>query len=376
MKPVIVALNSGSSSVKFQVLDAEADTAPMLSGLADRIGSGQAHLSCRTDDGRRIARDLPLPDHATALRACAGALDEMMTGLNVVAVSHRVVHGGAVFAEPVTISPETLQALEALTPLAPLHLPACLSGIEAARALFPDAVQVGCFDTGFHAGKPLLNDAFALPLRFYDDGLRRYGFHGLSCQSILRHLSETGDTAVPTTFLISHLGNGCSVTAVRDGKSVSNSMAFSTLDGLPMGTRCGRLDPGAMLYLLRQGLSADELEQLLYRESGLLGLSGVSNDLRDLLASDNPRAAAAVDYFVAACQQEIARAATVLGGAEAVIFCGGIGENATGVRQRIIDGLSILRTPGGAPMDFRVVATDEERELAIAARRFLPAVAG
>ena len=371
MTSAILALNSGSSSLKFQVFGAGRDGPPILSGQADRIGSHHARLTCRTGDAHPVSHDLALPDHAAALRACADLLETSLSAERIVAVSHRIVHGGPVFADPVVISRDVQRSIADLTPMAPLHLPASLSGIDAARALYPGALQVGCFDTGFHRGKPFFNDAFALPRHYHNDGLRRYGFHGLSCQSVVRRLSEIDDGNVPSTLIIAHLGNGCSVTAVRDGRSVANSMGFSTLDGLPMGTRCGRLDPGALLYLLRRGMSPPELEDVLYRQSGFLGLSGVSNDLRDLLGSGDPDAAEAVDYFVAACQQEIARAAATLAGAEMVVFCGGIGENATEVRQRIIDGLGFLHCGRNTPMAFRVVRTDEERELAIAARAFL-----
>ncbi|MBD3678895.1 MAG: acetate kinase [Rhodobacteraceae bacterium] len=370
MTEVILALNAGSSSIKIQVLPVARDAPPLMTCTVERIGSENARVLARVPDGAKSDRELSLPDHAAALQACAQELEQTLGAARVVAVAHRLVHGGKEFAAPVKIGPAEEQALTDLIPLAPLHLPGGLAGIRAARDLFPEALQVGCFDTGFHAAKPRLHDRFALPARLYEAGLRRYGFHGLSCQSILRKLQEV-DGTLPGTLIIAHLGNGCSVTAVNDGRSFGSSMGFSTLDGMAMGTRCGRIDPGALLYLLREGMSVDDLEDLLYRESGLLGLSGLSNDMRDLQASDSPAAKEAIDYFTSSCAQEISRAAAVLGGVETVVFCGGIGENAAPIRDRIIGALGFLRSPEGGRPQFRVVPTDEERELAIAAREVL-----
>lgn len=371
MSELILALNAGSSSIKLQAIPAESDGPAIMTLAAERIGDGRGTLRVETAGGATVERDLDFPDHLAALEVSAARLKQVLGAEEVRAVSHRVVHGGGVFSDPVVLGPDEIRLLTGLVDLAPLHLPACLAAIDASRSLFGDAIQVGCFDTGFHSGKPAIHDRFALPREIHERGVRRYGFHGLSCQSILRTLRETGDGEIPGRLVIAHLGNGCSVTAVRNGRAHSSSMGFSTLDGVVMGTRCGRIDPGALLYLLRHGMTVDELETLLYRKSGLLGLSGLSNDMRDLEASGSAEAREAVDCFVSSCVQEIARAAATLGGVDLVVFCGGIGENATGVRTRIVDGLRFLGdAEAGAPR-FRVVRTNEERELAIAARALL-----
>ena len=366
MGDVVLAVNSGSSSIKIQALPADRDAAPLARCLVERIGSDRATLALGTSDQDTPPQTLPLADHSAAIAAAAAALQPALGQARVLAVAHRIVHGGPHFTEPAVIGAAEQAQLRALIPLAPLHLPASIDGLTAARTAFPDAVQVGCFDTAFHAAKPQLHDRYALPRAFYDQGVRRYGFHGLSCQSVVRSLRQADAGALPDRLVIAHLGNGCSVTGVRNGRGVCNSMGFSTLDGMTMGTRCGRIDPGVVLYLLQQGQTPQQIETLLYRQSGLLGLSGVSNDMRDLEASDNPAAALAIDHFVTTCVQEIARAAAVLGGIDMVAFCGGIGENAADIRARITQGLQFL-----PPLDTRVVPTDEERELAIAARALL-----
>lgn len=357
---LLLALNVGSSSLKFRL--AAGPDRPLLSGLVDRIGGDGARLSLRPADGPGDTRSVAAPDHATALRAIGAVIADRVPTQNIRAIGHRIVHGGDRFTHPAQITPSVLADLEHLVALAPLHLPHGIAGIKASMTLWPAARQVACFDTAFHADQPWINAAFALPRTHFDAGVRRYGFHGLSCQSVVRGLQADGFDVPGQRFVIAHLGNGCSVTAVRDGRSVANSMGFSTLDGLTMGTRCGHIDPGVLLHLLRGGMTAGDLETLLYRQSGLLGLSGLSNDMRDLSASCAPEAAQAIAYFNARLVEEISRLAGVLGGLDAVVFCGGIGENSAPVRAAVREGLGFL--PGVA---FRVQATDEEREILFAA---------
>lgn len=359
---VILALNVGSSSLKFCVAKA-AGEAPLLSGVADRVGSDHAGLTVVPAQGTKRTTQLGTCDHSGALSSIAEIIAVELPGKEVAGIGHRIVHGGQDYTLPVVITSDVLEDLEHLAVLAPLHQPHGLRGVRAAQTLYPKATQVACFDTAFHAGKPWLHNAFALPRAHYDQGLRRYGFHGLSCQSVIRGLNRVGFPVTERRFVIAHLGNGCSVTAVLGGQGVACSMGFSTLDGLTMGTRCGRIDPGALLHLLRSGMSLEELEDLLYRQSGLLGLSAISNDMRDLEASDADSAGEAIDFFVARLVEEVCRMAGVLGGLDTIVFCGGIGENASAIRERVRQGVAFLPGRDGSGVDIRVQRTDEEAEI-------------
>jgi len=354
MSALLLALNVGSSSLKFAVAQAEDPARQVLSGAADRLGSDAPTLRFSNEGEKTTLRGAT---HADALKEVAEAIAAAFPGDTVTGVGHRIVHGGAQFLQPTLIDRDVLAALEGLTSLAPLHQPPGLKGIRTIADLYTDVQQVACFDTAFHANKPWVHEAIALPQSFYDMGLRRYGFHGLSCQSICRTLLAEGFPLGERKLVIAHLGNGCSVTAVQGGQSIACSMGFSTLDGLAMGTRPGRVDSGAILHLLRQGLSAEDVEDLLYRRSGMLGLSGISNDMRDLLGAEDPKAARAVEFFVERAIEEIARMAGALRGLDTVVFCGGIGENATVIRERICEGLGFLEP------DMLVRETNEESEI-------------
>ncbi|MBU3740599.1 MAG: acetate/propionate family kinase, partial [Rhodoferax sp.] len=318
MTAQLLTLNAGSSSVKFALFDPRRSLqVPSRVGQVDGIGTRQGP-----------------PDHA---RALARVL-EQLGGVAVGAVGHRIVHGGTLFAEPRCIDPGVLAGMSSLVPLAPLHQPHNLAGVLAAQAAFPDVPQVACFDTAFHRDTPALNQHFALPRPWFERGVRRYGFHGLSYESIVGQLAAEPQGLRPRT-VIAHLGNGASMAAVLDGRAVATTMSFSPLDGLPMGTRCGRIDAAVVLHLMRhEGLSPDEVSRLLHRESGLLGLSGLSSDMRELEASDEPDARLALDYFVEQVLRELAGMAAALRGLDALVFTGGIGENAAGVRARIVQG--------------------------------------
>ncbi|NNU82080.1 acetate/propionate family kinase [Halovulum dunhuangense] len=372
MTDALLALNAGSSSLKFALAEVARPGRFLVWGGVERVGRGDAVLTLRAPEQAPRTRRIGPADHVRALRELCAAIPGLRPGLNIRGVGHRIVHGGARFSAPVRVTPDVVAALAALVPLAPLHQPHGLQGIESGRTLFPEAVHVACFDTAFHAGKPWVQDAYALPARYYDAGIRRYGFHGLACESVCRALESRGYPVAEKAIAIAHLGNGCSVSAVRAGRSVGTSMGFTALDGLAMGTRCGRIDPGVLLHLMREGHDADALERLLYHESGLLGLSGISGDMRDLAAAGTPAARRAVAYFVTRVIEEVCRMAGVMGGLDAIVFSGGIGENAADIRQAVADGLAFLPGEGGRGPTVMVVAANEEERLLAAARDFLP----
>ena len=337
MTRVILTLNAGSSSLKFAVFAAE--TLDVLArGIVDRIGP-EGRVTITGPGGTVIpAAPGPLASHTDAVARVLESLRAGLADVTVIAVGHRVVHGGLEFDRPVVIDDAVIAGLEALSPFAPLHQPHNLAGIRAARAAYPGVTQIACFDTAFHRSHPFVNDAFALPRRFYDQGVRRYGFHGLSYEFIAGELRRLSPTLYAGRVVIAHLGNGASMCALMHGRSVASTMGFSALDGLPMGTRCGQLDPGALLYLMQhEGLGADQVADMLYTQSGLLGLSGLSSDMRVLEASTSPEAREAVDYFVFRTQRELGAMAAAMGGIDGLIFCGGIGENARTIRARICE---------------------------------------
>jgi acetate kinase len=358
----ILVINTGSSSLKYAVFAAGPE-GPVRreSGQVDGIGTTHAQAV----------------DHGAALKLTADRLRSSDPNWQPAAVGHRVVHGGTRFVAPIVLDTATRAELEALTPLDPLHLPANFRGIDAASRAFPAAKQVACFDTSFHQDHPWIADTYALPRDLYDAGVRRYGFHGLSYESIVGTLRQLVPALAAGRVVVAHLGSGASACAIRAGKSVESTMGFSVLDGLPMGTRCGQIDPGVLLYLLREKqMSVGQLEDLLYKKSGLLGLSGISPDMRDLLASDRPEAKQAVDYFVYRVTATIVMLAGCLGGLDGVVFTGGIGEHAAAVRAWIAKGLAWLgvefdetatgqrlSTPSSRTSAW-VIATDEEGVIA------------
>ena len=328
----LLTLNAGSSSIKFALFDADGATR-RAEGQVERVGTPEARLL----SGGEV-RLLGAVDHAGALDAILAALPAG----RITAVGHRIVHGGVRHAGPAVIDAGLQAELQALIPLAPLHQPHNLAAVDAAAARFPDAVQVACFDTAFHRSQPFVSDTFALPRRFYAEGIRRYGFHGLSYDHISGRLARDHPALHAGRVVVAHLGNGASLCAMRGGHSLGSTMGLTALDGLPMGTRSGQIDPGVLLYLLGQGWDAEGLTHLLYHDSGLRGLSGISGDMRDLLNSTAPEAAEAIDYFVYRIRREIGAMAAVLGGIDALVFSGGIGENAAPVREGVIDGMGWL----------------------------------
>src|SRR6056297_720837 len=375
----VLTLNAGSSSLKFGLYDDTVEPRLRVGGQVDGIGRSP-QLVLEAEDNSTTT-PCSAQTHRDALAVVLDALAPYLEGLTIAGIGHRVVHGGPDFSDPVRVTPEIEAALTDLVPLAPLHQPHNLAGIAAARDLFPDAVQVACFDTAFHRGHPWVNDTFALPRRFYDAGIRRYGFHGLSYDYVTGVIERDEPDLHAGRVIVAHLGNGASMCAIREGRSIGSTMGFSALDGLPMGTRCGQIDPGAVLHLIEErGMTPKDVLSLLYKQSGLLGLSGISGDMRTLLASDRPEARQAIDYYVFRARREIGALSAVLGGLDALVFCGGIGENAGISRRRIVDGvgyrgLSMAPDPGpgsraigNGPARLLVIPTDEERVIARGAR--------
>jgi acetate kinase len=384
MSDLILTLNSGSSTIKFAAFSIqEAQMERLAIGCVDGIG-GRATFSVHTSSGHEsefvIGDSIGEIDYKAAMAAVLDWLKYAQVGGQVIAIGHRVVHGGVDFVKPVIIDDRVFEALSRLAPLAPLHQPHNLAGVEAAAHAFPSAIQVACFDTAFHRSHPFVADTFALPRHFYDEGVRRYGFHGLSYEFVTRRLRSVAPVISTARVIVAHLGNGASMCALRDGRSVASTMGFTALDGLPMGTRCGQLDPGVVLYLMAErNMSANEISDLLYKESGLKGLSGLSHDMRILEASDTARARDAIAYFVARIRREIGGLAATIGGLDAIVFTGGIGENAVKIRESVLSdmgwiGVELDRKANGqnaqiissanSPVVVFVLRTDEERMIA------------
>ena len=342
---VIVVLNAGSSSIKFSVFAVEGGGSALLlryRGEIEGIGS-DPRFRVTDADGHGVL-DQPIPrgaaggSHEAVLPVLSAWIEGHSDGLTVVGVGHRVVHGGARFAAPVVVDDSVLDELEKLVPLAPLHQPHNIAAVRALSAIQPYVPQVVCFDTAFHRTQPQVARAFALPRELSAAGVERYGFHGLSYEYIAMTLPGAVGDVANGRVVVAHLGNGCSMCAMRDRKSVATTMGFTALDGLPMGTRCGALDPGVLLYLLSErGMSLGDVTDLLYHGSGLLGVSGISNDMRELLKSDSPHAAQAVDLFVYRIHRELGSLAAALGGLDVLVFTAGIGEHAAPIRARVCE---------------------------------------
>jgi len=341
--PHVVTLNAGSSSIKYALFELDHGAPQAVAvGLVESVGEAR-HIKVKDGAGKVIFEErwenVSAPFHTDALNRILAWRQTAFPGVDVVAAGHRVVHGGTRYDAPTLVTEDVLEYLRSLTILAPLHEPHNIAGIEAAMQAWPHVQQVACFDTAFHRAHPWVNDTFALPRQFYEDGVRRYGFHGLSYEYVTGKLREIAPHHAAGRVLVAHLGNGASMCAIRDGQSVASSMGFTALDGLPMGTRCGQLDPGVVLYMLEQGMSAAEITNILYKESGLKGLSGISADMRELEQADTKEAREAIEYFVFRIRREAGGLAAILKGLDAFVFCGGIGENAWHVRERVLEGM-------------------------------------
>jgi acetate kinase len=343
MDDVILVLNSGSSSIKFSVFAARANQLELNS--QGQIESLYASPRFTAEDSAGNA--IPTPDwkkgagrsHDEAICHLTEFLSSHLGDSRLIAVGHRVVHGGREFSYPVLVTSKVFAKLENLTSLAPLHQPHNLMAMSVINQRRPGLPQVACFDTAFHCAQPQVAQMFALPRAITERGVRRYGFHGLSYEHIATTLPHLDPKAAAGRTVVAHLGNGSSMCALRAGKSVATTMGFTAADGLPMATRCGSLDPGVIVYLLNElGLDARAIEKLIYCESGLLGVSGISGDMRTLLESSDPRAGLAIDLFVYRIGRELGSLAAALGGLDALVFTGGIGEHAALVRERICRG--------------------------------------
>jgi len=336
----ILVLNAGSSSIKFSVFVEDASAlVPLLRGQVEALFTAP-RFEAKDADGERVGShawpDATRLGHQGALEHLVGFLRGHRGGHELRAVGHRVVHGGQDYSSPVRIDGRILAALEKLVPLAPLHQPHNLAPIRALLAARPELPQVACFDTAFHRSQPATAQAFALPIEITERGVRRYGFHGLSYAYIASVLAKYDARAASGRTVVLHLGNGASMCALKAGASVASTMGFTALDGLPMGTRCGSIDPGVILYLMDEcGMDVRAVEKMIYQQSGLLGVSGISSDMRTLMASEDPRARLAVDLFVYRIGRELGSLAAALGGLDAVVFTAGIGEKAAPLRNRV-----------------------------------------
>ena len=339
MDEQVLVLNAGSSSVKFCVYQRPESGAWGLAARGQVEGIGTSPRFSAKDGAGDILVDRPeagAGDGRSALTALTAWLRSHYGGGRLLGVGHRVVHGGARYAGPTLVTPQVLEELRELVPLAPLHQPHNLAAIEAVLERLPGVPQVACFDTSFHRGQPAVAELVPLPADIRRSGVQRYGFHGLSYEYIASVLPQVAPEIARGRVIVAHLGSGASLCALRDGKSVDSTLGFTALDGLCMGTRPGAVDPGVILHLFQGlGLAAKEVETILYKKSGLLGISGVSNDMRALLDSEDPNARLAVDYFVYRATKEIGALTGVLGGLDGLVFTAGIGENSVEIRRRI-----------------------------------------
>lgn len=353
MDDLILVVNAGSSSVKFALYQAGQE---ISSGQAEGLLT-QPCFHARRSGAEPETQAIPETGHHAAIAFLAAWLHTAYPGRRVAAVGHRVVHGGDPAPGPTLVTPELLDRLERLVPQMPLHLPHNLAPMHALRRLRPDLPQVACFDTSFHRTLPRLEQVFAIPRALIAEGVRRYGFHGLSYEFIARRLREVAPDIAGRRVIVAHLGSGASMCALEGGRSVATTMGFSGLDGLPMGTRPGFIDPGILLYLMEaKGMGAAEMSDFLYKRCGMLGLSGgISNDMRALLDSDAPDAAEAVDFFVHRAVRELGSLAAVLGGLDALVFTAGIGEHAPAIRA------AICRRSGWLGISLDEAANDDNR---------------
>ena len=378
----IAVMNAGSSSIKFALFQVDAEQQLLFGGQIEQIGVAP-RLTVKSSDGEEMLRNewaAKELDHQSATGVILETAISLLGGTPVTGVGHRVVHGGTHFTAPALITRETIASLKSLCPLAPLHQPHNIAPIEAIAAAAPHIPQVACFDTAFHRAQTALTQMFALPRELTDSGIRRYGFHGLSYEFVSLRLKEIAPQLAAGRVIIAHLGNGASLCATKGGRSVASTMGFTAVDGLVMGTRCGSIDPGVLLYLMdEKGMDARAIEKLIYKESGLLGVSGISSDMRSLRTSNDPHAQEAIELFIYRIVREIGSLAAALGGVDGVVFTGGIGQHDQATRHEVVAGCGWL----GAELDEEanrrgegridaasselpvwVIPTDEERVIA------------
>ncbi|MHB0770334.1 acetate/propionate family kinase [Bradyrhizobium sp. 5.13L] len=383
MPDTVLVLNSGSSSIKFGLFDISA-TAPVLlcKGLLDEH-EARPRLVVKGPAGEDLfetRREAPDPAGGHLFADVLAFIGDRFGERSLRAVGHRIVHGGPDYSGPVALTDDITAKLEALTPLAPLHQPRSLAPVRTLAAIRPELTQIACFDTAFHHGLAPPASRFAIPRRFEAHGVRRYGFHGLSFEYVAGRFAEIAPELAAKRTVIAHLGNGASLCALRGGRSIDTTMGLTPLDGLVMGSRCGTIDPGVLLYLQQhENMSVEEVQRLLYHESGLLGVSGISADMRTLLASGTAAARDAVDLFTFRAAQQVAMMATTLGGLDCLIFTGGIGEHASDIRRAIGERLAWMGVRidtaandaarerinnSGSAVEVFVIPTDEEKTIA------------
>ncbi|MCM8733047.1 acetate/propionate family kinase [Azospirillum sp. A1-3] len=391
MSNAILVINAGSSSLKFSVFRDHGGGDPVvtINGQISGIGT-QPVFEAKDAQRRPLAEKIwgaGEPSDRTALLSyLLDWIEERLEGATLIAAGHRVVHGGIRHATPVLLTSAVLDELDGLVPLAPLHQPHNLAAIRALAEAHPELPQVACFDTAFHRNQPWQAQTFAIPRELTEEGVRRYGFHGLSYEYISRRLPEIAPELGDSRVVVAHLGSGASMCAIHGGRSVDSTMGFTALDGLPMGTRCGTIDPGVLIYLMRKGMDAGAIEKLLYNKSGLLGVSGISNDMRALLESSDPHAQEAVELFCFRIAKETGALAASMGGVDAVVFTAGIGERSAPVRARVGDKLAWMGveidaaaneanatkiSTAGSRLPVYVIPTDEERMIALHTRKVL-----
>ncbi len=375
--PSVLTINGGSSSIKFALFEVDGGLQRILDGRIEGIGLSQGDFRLKSlNSAENFSKPIVATDHKVAVDILMDWVQERIKIGTLTAVGHRVVHGGPQYWEPQRITPDMIEALLQLSPFDPEHLPEEILLTEAFHRRFPDLPQIACFDTAFHHGLEPPVSRFALPRHFEEMGLRRYGFHGLSYEYVAGRLAELSQALAGSRTVVAHLGNGASLCAMRNGNSVDTTMGLTALDGLVMGTRCGAIDPGVLLYLLQAlKMSIGDVERLLYHESGLLGVSGISHDVRTLLASGDPRAAEALDLFTFRIAREVSALANSLGGLECLVFTGGIGEHASAVRSAVCARLRWLGveidpvandcskgqiSSSESRVDIRIIPTDEE----------------
>jgi acetate kinase len=369
----ILAVNTGSSSVKFQLFAHSPALELLAHGEVENIGSSPS-LST-TEEKTKHTETKVLPANSTFENVLGLILDWTTDGSQnwqVIAVAHRIVHGGDRFKESVLVTPAVMQELKKLIPFAPYHQPRNLEGIKIIRKIHPEMPQIACFDTAFHSGRDPLFTDYALPKKIRDQGIRRYGFHGLSYEWIAHSLRQTNPKLAAGRIIAAHLGNGASTCGMQNGISVDTSLGLTAVEGLPMGTRCGTLDPGAVIYMIRDlAMSEDDVEHILYTESGLLGLSGSTNNVKILQESTNADAQFALEYFCLRAAQFMGEMAVAIGGVDGIVFTGGIGENSGPVRDKILARLEFMK-----PFEVLVIPANEERIMAMQAQTCIEQTTG
>ncbi|HTK58534.1 MAG TPA: acetate/propionate family kinase [Sphingomicrobium sp.] len=356
----IGVFNAGSSSIKFAIFNDDAQQSLLFRGQMEKIGVGPS-LTVEGPAGEKLienewgAKDV---NHQSGTKIILESCIALLGGEAIEGIGHRVVHGGTIFAAPTVVTKDVVASLKSLCPLAPLHQPHNLTPIESIMAEAPHIPQVACFDTAFHQTQEHLAHSFALPRELTDAGVRRYGFHGLSYEYVSGKLREVAPDKADGRIIVAHLGNGASLCAMHHGRSVATTMGFTAVEGLVMGTRCGSIDPGVLIYLMdEKGMDARALEELIYKKSGLLGVSGLSPDMRTLRGSDDPRAREAIDLFIYRIVREIGSLSAALGGLDGIVFTGGIGQRDVKTRKEVIDGCGWL----GAAIDEQLNAAGEGR---------------